>query len=161
MIKKLFIAFFTIALSITITGCSEENSITDTGGGTATGDGGANSAQYAGTYKGALNVTYSGSGVPKKDDSLAVTLVIASDGTVKLTGKDIDVNGIISGTSVAIDIKIIHKETGLSCNGTAEIRGTVGGANVTGPITGGAECTVLAVDKKTANLTGSINVTKQ
>ncbi len=152
---------FSISLAFSIAGCSEEDSITDSGSGSETGDGGASSAQYAGTYKGTLKVTYSGGGLPENTDSLDVTLVIKKDGTVTLAGKDIAVSGVINSDKVSIDIKIVHKETGLSCNGTAQISATVSGAKVSGPITGGAECTILAVDTKKATLTGSINVVKQ
>ncbi|MFT5274992.1 MAG: hypothetical protein ACI9J2_001526 [Saprospiraceae bacterium] len=162
MFKKILTAVFALTLTFILASCSTEDSISDSGAdSSAMSDGGADSAQYAGTYSGTLTLTYSGSGIPEKDDTLDMVLVIAADGTVKLTGDDIDVNGVISANSVSIDIKIIQKESGTSCKGTASIRGTVSGENITGPVTGSAECKILLVDSKKATLTGTISLVKQ
>ncbi len=159
---KYFLApFFALFCIFSITGCSEESSITDTGSGSQTSDGGAESAKFAGTYKGDLTVTYSGSGIPQQQDSIDVLLVVAKDGTVKLTGEDTAVNGVISGDKVSIDIKLVHKETGLSCTGLAVIKGTASTTAINGPVTGNAECKILAVDTKKATLSGSLTVIKQ
>ena len=138
--------------------CSEEEGISSSSGGTSAGDGGANSAQYAGTYRGTTDVAYTGDGVDG-EDSLPTTLVINTDGTVLLTIDGESVGGVISGNQVEVAFTITKSEDGVNCKGDALVRGTVSGNSLTGPVSGDAECKLLLI-KRNATLTGSISASK-
>ena len=158
MLKKLRTSLLICTLALGLGACTEEEGISASGGGTITGDGGATSSQYAGTYRGTTNVTYSGDGV-NGSDSLPTTLVINADGTVRLTIDGESVRGVISGNLVEVAFKVTQSDDGITCTGNALVRATVSGSTATGPVSGDAECK-LALLKRSATLTGQISVRK-
>ena len=141
-----------------LVGCSEEDGISSSSGGTSAGDGGAGSAQYAGTYKGTMDVKYTGDDI-NGDDKFPITLVINSNGTVVLTMDGETVNGTINGNNIDIGLSITQSEDGVTCKGDARVKATVTGNSLSGPVSGDAECKLLLI-KKEADLTGTINASK-
>lgn len=158
MFKKIRASLIILILSVSLFGCSEDEGISASGGGTVTGDGGATSAQYAGTYRGTIDVTYQGDGV-NGEDSLPTTLVINSDGTVLLTIDGESVRGVINGNQVEVAFTITESDDGVTCTGDALVQATVNGNAVSGPVSGDAECK-LALLKRNATLSGRINANK-
>jgi len=158
MISKLRSTLFACTLLLGLTACSEDDGISSSGGGSAVSDGGAESAQYAGTYKGTMQVEYNGDGVDG-DDTLNTTIVIHNNGTVTMTIDGETVNGVIDGNQLEIAFTVIESEDGITCTGNALVRATVSGASLSGPITGDAECKLLLLEKN-ADLSGTLNATK-
>ncbi len=138
--------------------CSEDDGISSSGGGSSVSDGGAESAQYAGTYQGTMQVEYKGDDIDG-DDTLDTTIVISNDGTVSMTIDGETVNGVINGDTLEIAFTVTESEDGITCTGSAVVQATVSGASLSGPVTGDAECSLLLI-KKDADLTGTLNATK-
>jgi len=143
---------------LSLAGCSEEDGISSSGGGSSVSDGGAESAQYAGTYKGAMEVEYKGDGVDG-DDRLDTTIVIHDNGTVTMTIDGESVNGVINGNRLEIAFTVTESEDGITCVGNAVVMATVSGTSLTGPVNGDAECKLLLVEKN-ADLTGTLRASK-
>jgi hypothetical protein len=139
-----------------LVGCSDDGLSSSGGGGS--GDGGTNSAQYAGTYNGQMVVFYKGDDI-NGDDTLATTIVIHKDGTVTMTIEGESVGGFINGNKLEIRFSLTQTEDGVTCTGIALVQATVSGASLSGPVSGDAECKLLLIKKK-ANLTGTINASK-
>lgn len=158
MYKKFRTSLIICLLAIGLGACSEDEGITASGGGTISGDGGSTSSQYAGTYRGTTDVTYTGDDI-NGSDSLPTTVVINSDGTVILTIDGESVRGVISGNQLEIAFTITETEDGIICTGDALIRATVSGTMLSGPVSGDAECK-LALVKRSATLSGSISARK-
>jgi hypothetical protein len=136
-----------------LVGCSDDGLSSSGGGGS--GDGGADSAQYAGTYKGQMDVTYKGDDI-NGNDTLATTIVIHNDGTVTMTVEGESIGGFINGNKLEIRFSLTQTEDGVTCKGIALVQATVSGASLSGPVSGDAECKLLLI-KKEADLTGTIN----
>ncbi len=148
------ILIFVLALS----GCSDDSSISSSGGGSLASDGGATSAQYAGTYRGNTSVHYVGDGIDDTD-SFPTTVVINKDGTASVTIEGETVSGVMNGNKLEVPVKLTKNEDGITCKGTMLIKATVSGANMSGPVTGDAECSLLLI-KRTATMTGSLSAKK-
>jgi hypothetical protein len=157
MNSKLRSTVFACTLLLGLTACSEDDGISSSGGGSAS-DGGAESAQYAGTYKGAMQVEYKGDGVDG-DDTLDTTIVIHDNGTVTMNIDGESVNGVISGNQIEIAFTVTESEDGITCVGNAVVRATVSGTSLSGPVTGDAECKLLLIERN-ATLTGTLNANK-
>jgi hypothetical protein len=141
-----------------LAGCSEEDGISSSGGGSSVSDGGAKSAQYAGTYKGAMEVEYKGDDVDG-DDTLDTTIVIHDNGTVTMTIDGESVNGVINGNMLEVAFTVTKSEDGITCVGNAVVRATVSGTSLSGPVSGDAECKLLLIEKN-ADLTGTLRASK-
>jgi len=157
MNSKIRSALIASTFLLGLAGCSDDDGISSSGGGSAS-DGGAESAQYAGTYKGKMDVAYKGDDVDGTD-SLDTTIVIHKDGTVTMTIDDESVKGGISGNQLDIKFTIKKSEDGVDCEGDARVQATVSGTSLSGPVSGDAECKFLLL-KKNAVLTGTINAKK-
>ena len=158
MFKKIRTTLIICLFAIGLGACAEDEGISASGGGTISGDGGASSSQYAGTYRGTMDVSYTGDGIDGSD-SLPTTLVINSDGTVILTIDGESVRGVINGSQVEVAFRVTESEDGITCTGDALVRATVSGTSLSGPVSGDAECK-LALIKRSATLTGSISARK-
>ncbi len=145
-------------LILSLAGCSDEDGISSSGGGSTVSDGGAESAQYAGTYKGTMKVEYEGDGVDG-DDTLATTIVIRDNGTVTMTIDGETVNGAINGNKLEIAFTVTESEDGITCVGNAVVKATVSGNSLSGPVNGDAECKLLLIEKN-ADLTGTLSASK-
>jgi hypothetical protein len=141
---------------LSLAGCSEDDGVSSSGSGT--GDGGASSAQFAGTYNGTIDVSYKGDGVDGSD-SFPVVMVINNNGTVSMTVAGDSVSGVINGNKIDITFRITQSEDGVTCTGDARVTATVSGASLTGPVSGSAECKLLLL-KRNAILSGSISASK-
>ena len=157
MNPKLRSSVFACTLLLGLTACSEDEGISSIGGG-STSDGGAESAQYAGTYKGAMQVEYKGDDIDG-DDTLDTTIVIRDNGTVTMTIDGETANGGISGNQIEIAFTITESEDGVTCVGNALVRATVSGTSLSGPVSGDAECKLLLIERN-AILTGTLNANK-
>ena len=146
------------SLLFTLTGCSNEESISSSGGGASGGDGGAQSSIYAGTYKGAMDVEYKGDGI-NGSDSIDTTIVIHDNGTVTMTIDGESVNGVINGSKLTIEFTVTKSEDGITCKGDAIVKASVAGSSVSGPVSGDAECKLLLLERN-ATLTGTLNARK-
>ena len=158
MLKKIRTSLVICLLAIGLGACSEDEGISASGGGTISGDGGASSAQYAGTYRGTTDVSYQGDGIDGSD-SLPTTLVVNSDGTVILTIDGESVRGVINGNQVEVAFTITESDDGITCTGDALVRATVSDRSLSGPVSGDAECK-LALIKRSATLTGTISASR-
>jgi len=141
-----------------LSACSSDTGVSSTGSGSLASDGGADSAQYAGTYKGSTDVQYTGDGIDS-DDSFPTTVVIKTNGTTSLTIEGETVEGVISGNKLEFPFRLTKSENGIECVADVVIKASVDGNKITGPATGDAECKLLLI-KRSAAMTGSINVTK-
>ena len=152
------------AFLLGLTACSDdEEGISSTAGGTSAGDGGAQSAQYAGSYKGSLTVQYKGKDLTGDDftgtDSLPATMIIHDNGTVTLTVEGESVGGSINANKIEVPMIITKNEDGVTCKGNALVKGTVYGNEIEGPVTGDAECK-FGLIKRNAVLSGTIRAKK-
>lgn len=148
----------TLLIVFSLTGCSDDSSVSSSGGGTLASDGGATSAQYAGTYRGSTSVRYVGDGIDDTD-SFPTTVVINDNGTTTVTIEGETVNGVMSGNKLEVPVKLTKEEDGITCKGTMLIKATVNGTSMSGPVTGDAECKLLLI-KRTATLTGKLSAKK-
>ena len=153
------------ALLLGLTACSDdEEGISSTAGGTSAGDGGAQSAQYAGTYSGSLIIEYKGEDLTGDDftgsDSLPATMTINNNGTVSLKVEDESVGGSINANKIEVPMIITKNEDGVTCKGNALVKATVYGNELEGPVSGDAECK-LGLIKREAELTGKITAKKR
>ncbi len=160
MFKKLFVFICTVSLALILAACGSGTVVTS-GGGSAPSDGGTTSAKYAGTYTGTINVDYEGADISSGSDSADVTIVVGKDGKVTLTSKDEVVNGVISGNSVYMELRLSHKQTGADCSGIAKVSASINDNVMSGPVSGGANCTILGVNKTSATLSGQMRAVKQ
>ena len=158
MNSKLRSALITFTLIFSLAGCSEEDGISSSGGGSSVSDGGAESAQYAGTYRGTTDVAYKGDGVDGTD-TLDTTIVIHDNGTVTMTIDGESVNGVINGNQLEIAFTITESEDGITCEANAVVMATVSGTSLSGPVSGDAECKLLLLER-TADLTGTLSASK-
>ncbi len=149
-----------LGLMLGLAACSDDSGITESGGGSQSSDGGAQSAKFAGNYNGTLTLNYVGDGIDADSKTYDAALIVTTNGLVQLTVDGTQVNGVINNNKVSLDLKITHKETGVSCKGTAVITCTANGTTVAGPVSGQASCTVLLVDKRNATLSGNLTVSK-
>ena len=152
--------FLTACIFIfTLTACNDDKSVSSSDGGTQAGDGGAESAQYAGTYIGNMKISYSGDDV-SGSDTFPTTLIINRNGTVSLTAEGEDsVDGVIGGHEISVVLRVTQAKNGVSCEGDAIIQATVNSNALSGPISGQASCKALLA-KRDAQLTGTINASK-
>ncbi len=162
---KLAQLFLAAALVTTLSACDNntDESVRSGGGGSSTqsSDGGTNSAQYVGVYRGQLVTRYEGEGLSPKDDITPATLRVTNDGMVNLTVKDYSVGGTINGDQVEVDIILDRSESGYSCSAKAKIRGTVNNNVIEGPVSGNGTCKALAgIVKRKFKLSGLIKVRK-
>lgn len=157
---KIFIRSLITSLlfMLALTGCSDDSSVSSSGGGSLASDGGATSAQYAGTYKGSTSVRYVGDGIDDTD-SFPTTVVINDNGTASVTIEGETVSGVMNGNQLEVPVKLTKKEDGVTCEGTLLIKATVDGTNMSGPVTGNAECSLLLI-KRTATMTGTLSAKK-
>ena len=157
--KYLVLKLLTISVVwIGLVACGESTSVSSTGVGAQTGDGGAGSAQFAGTYYGTTRIRYDGDDFDSRD-KLSTSVQIKTDGTVvfKLEGKNI--NGVINGQNVSVSLRIRHKEDGVKCAGDITITATVSKDSLFGPVRGDGECEVLFLDYS-ADISGTISASK-
>lgn len=159
MNSKLRSFLLACTLALALGACSDDDGISSSNGGTSAGDGGAQSAQYAGTYSGTMEVEYKGDDI-NGDDSIPATIVINDNGTVTLKMEGESVGGVINGNKVEIAFTITKSEDGITCKGDALVKATVYGGSLTGPVTGDAECK-LGLIKRNADLTGTITAHKK
>ena len=149
----------TLAFCFGLVACDDDSSISESDGGSLTGDGGAQSAQYAGTYNGNMYVKYSGNDV-NGDDTLPSTVQINTNGTVSLTTEGETVNGVINANKLEIGLKLKRTEDGVKCSGDVLVTATVQGRSLSGPVAGDAECKLLTFERS-AKLTGSLTASKR
>ena len=151
---------FLAAILAVMAGCSDKSEITSgTGGSGVSSDGGADSAQFAGTYKGTVEVEITGGSI---DDSTSIdefTLVIRSDGTASLTIGGETIEGVIDGDTFGFSIRIVEEEDLVSCDGNARLVGRVSGSSVSGSISGSGECDLLTA-KTGVDLSGTLSGSK-
>lgn len=158
MLLKFRTSLLVCLLTLGLAACSDESSISSSSGGTSAGDGGAQSAQYAGTYKGSMAVEYHGDGVDGTD-TLPATVIIHNNGTVTLEMEGESVNGTINANQLEIAFDITKNQDGIKCDGTALVQATVSGTSLNGPVKGNAECSLTLI-KRTASLTGTLSAQK-
>ncbi|MEE9447036.1 MAG: hypothetical protein V3V09_03700 [Arenicellales bacterium] len=158
-IKNFRCVAFACLLPFALVACKDDEGISETKGGSSVSDGGATSAQFAGLYKGNMALEYKGDDLSGTDD-LATSLTINANGTVSMTIKGETVGGVISGNQISINMALTHAKNGIKCTGDVLIKATVNNKLVSGPVKGDAECK-LALIKRNATLTGTLNAAKQ
>ena len=151
--------FVVLSLTFGLLACDRDTSISDSDGGSQTGDGGGGSAQYAGTYVGNTHITYSGDGIDG-NDNLDSTIRIHTDGTVSFTVDGETIDGVSNGNQIDIGLEVKRTEDGIRCTGDIAIRASVRGSTVSGPVDGDADCRLLTV-KRSADIDGSIHATRR
>lgn len=167
MIKPIFRASKLLASTLllcfallSLSACDgDDDNDTSTGAQTSQSDGGANSAQYAGTYKGNMRVNYAGNDV-NGSDNFPSTLVIHRDGTVTLSTENYTVDGVIGGNQISVVFRVTRNENGANCEGDAIVLATVEGNSLSGPISGEASCKLIVVTRS-ADLSGTISAQKR
>ena len=150
--------FTILVFAIGLAACDDSTSISSSGGGAQSGDGGSLSARYAGIYRGTLHIRYDGKDFDEKDN-LATNLQINRNGTVILTLDGKTVNGVINDRQINVPFKINRKEDGIKCTGDVTLKATVTGNALSGTLNGKGECEVIWVDQST-KITGTINASK-
>ena len=160
MVKR-FGWLLAIALSCLIAGCSEDKSEVRSGGGASgvESDGGAGSAQFAGTYTGEIVTRLTGGTLDGETSTDSATVVIRTDGTASLTVEGTTVEGTVNGNRVGFSIRITRKQDLLECQGDAIISGILEGGALTGTVTGSGECELIAADTD-FGITGSLTANK-
>jgi hypothetical protein len=154
---KIYRWFLTILLACVVTACSDNKSEVSSGGGGSgvVSDGGANSAQYAGTYIGEITTILSGGTFDGEQTTETATIVIRSNGTASLTIQGNAVEGTVNGNRFGFSIRIKKQQDFLECEGDAIISGILDGNALSGNVTGSGECELIAADTS-FNIGGSL-----
>ncbi len=157
---KSFIRSFSISLFLifAVAACSDDSSISSSGAGSLASDGGASSAQYAGTYTGTTYVRYQGDGIDD-EDNFPTTVVVNDNGTVSVTIEGETVDGTINSNKLEVGIKLTREEDGVTCTGTMLIKATIDGTSMSGPVDGDAECKLFLISRS-ATMTGTLTANK-
>ena len=156
--RWLLIALFAFALAA----CDhdEESDVTSGGGNTGIGsDGGAESAQFAGTYTGTVTTVIRGDSIDDETDTEAVTVLVRSDGTAQLTIDGESVQGTVNGNRFGFSIRRDFSRGLLDCDGDAVITGAIQGSSMTGTVNGSGECELL-FGQTGFTLTGSLTASR-
>lgn len=150
-----------IVLACLIAGCSEDKSEVSSGGGTSgvESDGGAGSAQFAGTYEGEIVTRLNGGTLDGESSTDSATVVIRTNGTASLTVEGRTVEGTVNGNRVGFSIRITQTQDLLECQGDAIISGILEGDVLTGTVTGSGKCELVATDTN-FGITGSLKANK-
>ena len=133
-----------LVLGITVVALSAcgggDEGVSSGGGNTIPSDGGANSAQFAGTYKGLITTLLRGDSIDDQTSTDDLTIVIRTDGTASITIDGETVNGTVNGNQVGFSIRIVENEGLIECDGVANVTGSVNGNVITGSVDGSGEC---------------------
>ena len=135
-----------VTLVAALTGChhDDDSDVTSGGGNTGVGsDGGATSAQFAGTYTGTVTTVIRGDSIDDESDTEAITVLIRSNGTAQLTIDGETVQGTVNGNRYGFSIRRDVSRGLLDCEGDAVITGTIQGNSMTGTVNGSGECELL------------------
>ncbi len=164
MIKSIRTKLFKVilvAMVISLSGCTDdESSITSGGGGSGVAsDGGSTSAKFAGTYTGTATLSISGSSIGDSSSTRDVTLLVRSNGTAQLTIDGDTIEGFVNGNTFGFSIQIVEKDGFVDCRATAILTGTIIGKVGSGTISGSGSCEVLTA-KTGFSATGSLSVSK-
>ena len=118
---------------VAVTGCG--------GGGSSSGGGGSGGGGTV--YTGTATITLSAPGVASQTTTFPITITV-SGGIVTVSDPEITGSAPISadGTNFTVRVNFVVAESGVSCNGTVIYTGTIAGANVSGPVSGSARCSV-------------------
>lgn len=158
-IAKLFLRLvFVFFLAFSLSACNDDDGISSTNGGGSSGDGGAQSAQYAGVYNGTVTVNYQSEDL-SGSRAYPARMNVNRNGTVSLTIDGETIAGVINGNKVAVDLKLTQTENITKCEVNIAFRATIVGNKMTGPITGDGTCRQL-VTKRDATVSGNINLSK-
>lgn len=147
-----------LVLIFSLTGCDKDASISSSDGGTLSGDGGAKSAQYAGTYSGNLTIIYKGDDINDTDVE-PFTIKIKTNGTFTFTLGGETISGVINGNELDAMFRITQTDDGIKCKADITIAAKVKGNSLSGPVSGSAKCTALVISSS-AKITGSLSATK-
>ncbi|MGI9317849.1 MAG: hypothetical protein ACR2QW_10980 [bacterium] len=152
---------FAIFLVCMIAGCSDDKSEVSSGGGGSgvESDGGASSAQFAGTYTGEVTILLSGGTLDGESSTENATVVIRTNGTASLTIEGTTVEGSVDGNRVGFSIRISRTQDLLECQGDAVISGILEGRLLSGTVTGSGECELIAADTN-FGISGSLMANK-
>ena len=159
VIRRYFICLM-IAIPLLMSGCAdEESSVSSGGGGTGIlSDGGATSAVFAGTYIGMIRIIAEGDEVDT-DSTKGATLLVRTNGTVKLTIEGDSIEGAINGSAFGFSIRIIENDGLVECDANASLIGVITGMVASGDVTGSGDCEVIAA-KTGFDVTGTFTATK-
>ena len=144
--RSCFRWFVMVLLAIALAGCDhdEDSDVTSGGGNPGVGsDGGAPSAQFAGTYSGTIKTVIVGDEIDDESYTEAVTVLIRTDGTAQITIDGETVQGTVNGNRFGFSIRRDVNRGLLDCEGDAVITGTVEGSSLTGTVNGSGECELL------------------
>lgn len=122
--------FFCLTAFIFVTSC---------GGGSDSSSSGAGFSSVATTYQGTGSVTLTADGFPPISDTFNVTIVIDGS-TVTATVDGQSATATLNGDSFSISILISETKDDWSCNGTANVNGTLSGNTISGSISGSGNC---------------------
>lgn len=158
-LKRIAIAFIA-ALTLGLGGCSDDKEITTGGGDTGIGtDGGATSAQFAGTYQGTVTILLQGDSIDDETDTEDVTIVVRNDGTASMTISGETVEGTVNGDRIGFSVRREQRDGLLECNADAVVSGTIQSSSIVGSISGSGTCE-LVVGKTGITLSGSLVANK-
>ena len=151
LIKTGLFVFFLLFL----TACGSGGSSSGGGEDTTAGDG--IPANFIGVYTGVLNVEASAIGITERD-SVAITITVNADGTIRFDGDDPDETftvGLTNAGEFSGSLPIDQSD----CVGTVAVTGQVDGTTASGSLEGEGECRVSGVNLD-VTLSGEFTATK-
>ena len=151
-------------LVLALTGC-------DSGGGSSSGsnaeitDSNTTSAenigtQYAGTYKGTIEGTYTATELGLSDsDSSPVTIVIDSNGNTTVSVDGRNYSGSLDSDSITARVNVNETSKDITCTGTVNVNARISGNTISGEANGTGECRQGSL-KTPVQVAGVLNASK-
>jgi len=158
--KKVFIALVAIIIAGCDSGGSSSGSSAEiTGSNTSTPE--QIGAQYAGTYSGNLNVTYTASELglsESRSEPLRIVIESNGDATIFIDGRDFA--GALDTDRISAVIKVDETVDGISCDGRVSVEASLTTNSINGSASGLGECTDGTITTP-VRVAGNLNATRQ
>jgi len=116
--------------------------------------------QFAGTYRGTLEGTYSAPELGLSDSaSEPVTIVIDANGntTVRVDGRTY--NGVLDSDSITAVVTVNETSEDITCRGTVNVNARIAGNTISGEANGAGECSQGSVSTP-VRVAGVINASR-
>ena len=117
-------------------------------------------AQFAGTYRGTIEGTYTATALGLSDsDSTPITIIIESNGDVTVRAEGRSYSGSLDSDRITavVDVKETYED--ISCDGTVNVNAQISGNTISGTANGAGECSQGSV-KTPVRVAGVLNASK-
>ena len=157
--KKIWVALFAVLLIGCDSGGSSSGSSADVTSSNTTSPENIG-AQYAGTYTGVLEATYTATELGLSDsDSTPVRIVIDANGNTTVTVEGRTYSGSLDSDSITAVVQVNETYEDISCQGTINVNAQISGNTINGTANGAGECSQGSVTTP-VRVAGVLNASK-